>query len=701
MAIGAALSVVSAAPVAAPNKGVLTNQDVCTTPECYNTATAFLNYMNPEVDPCEDFSQFTCGGFYAKAEELIRAISDPAFGQSPTPAADDTAAQSNLKKLHDLFSSCMDVKEMEKRGREPLVNEIHEVLSSLPSNATTVDRSSLARTLAKLIKLEIKPFINLEVEEHLYNPYVNIIKLNAGGFSLDLSKYNKTLPDSANLAKDIASEFQAILGTKSTHNTTRPVTVEQKWIDAAIGVVAFETAWAEALLVSPEPQTTGYAATFNQWAFADIVAATPSIDWNLLVSELLPAGETYTRSLYTNMPDPLHALETVLNVTSTETLRNYFTWRIISAHNANLGTPYNTVTSLERWKFCVGVVNENLGDIAGHYFVDMTMPDTSKIYFKKMIDGILASYGQAFQTLGWLDPDTRANALKKLHAIVELIAESSDAPNTASLTSLEEYYRNYAVDATDYFGNLARRSVWTTANNFAEVNKPVNRKELPKGPPQTVNAFYGPQTNQIYFPAGLLQNPVYHVDNPDYMNYGGIGTVAGHEIGHGFDNSGKEFDFSGNYTNWWTSATETAFNEKSKCIVDQYSDLTISGVNNKTVHVNGQFTLGENIADNGGIKYSYRAWETAYKSDPTGTTHKNYKLPGFEKYTPEQMFFISFGRIWCEKRTPFSAENQITSDNHSPSRLRIIGSVQNSHEFARAFNCKPNTPMNPVKKCEL
>ncbi|KAG0220040.1 hypothetical protein BGX33_009592 [Mortierella sp. NVP41] len=426
MAIDAALSVVRTAPVTIPNEGVLTNQDTCTTPNCVATATGIHDDMNPDADPCEDFSQFTCGGFYAKVnvtEEnpafdftnrirsrnsaIIRAISDPALGQSPTPAPGDTAAQSNLKKLHDIFSSCMDDKKIERRGCKPLIGEIHSVVSSLPDAR---DKSSLTMTIAKLIKLQIKPFVSLSVDTHLYNPY------------------------------DIVSQFQTILGAESTHTTTTPVNLDQKWTDAATGVVEFETSWAQAIIDSPNFDQIGRAANFLPWTIADMNAATPSIDWNLLVSELLPAGETYTRSIIADQVDTLHGLETVLKATSTETLRNYFAWRIISAHNTNLGAPFNTApTSLERWKFCVGVINENLGDLAGHYFVDMTMPGDSKIYFKSMVDSILASYGEAFRTLDWFDQPTRDNALKKLHAIVSLIAESSDAPNTASSESLKEY----------------------------------------------------------------------------------------------------------------------------------------------------------------------------------------------------------------------------------------------------------------------
>ncbi|KAG0364241.1 hypothetical protein BGX24_004722 [Mortierella sp. AD032] len=216
-----------------------------------------------------------------------------------------------------------------------------------------------------------------------------------------------------------------------------------------------------------------------------------------------------------------------------------------------------------------------------------------------------------------------------------------------------------------------------------------------------VNTFYDLTANQIVFPAGILQRPFFHVESPDYVNYGGFGVVAGHEVTHGFDNMGHRFDSVGRLDNWWTNATEKAFNEKAQCLIDQYGNFTVKGPDGKDHNVDGQLTLSENIADNGGLKQSYRAWQTRLKADPSGKKFKNYQLPGLEKYTRKQLFFISYGRLWCSKERPEYLMQLIRTDIHSPSQWRINGAVQNSPEFSQAFKCPAGSPMNPAKKCQV
>ncbi|KAF9900449.1 hypothetical protein EC991_007327 [Linnemannia zychae] len=712
MAIGTALGVVRSAPT----------KDVCNTPQCRETAAGFIHDMDPNIDPCEDFQQFTCGGFFKKMKidpafkevstmsgiqnrnnAIIREISDPSLGKAPKAAPGDAAAASNLKKLHDLWASCMNVAELDKRGRLPLVNEINSVINTIPNVNARMNKTGLAKALAKMVKIQVDSFVKLDINPDLYNPSTNAIEIMFSGLSLPLESFS-TAGAVTELERTIALGFQKFLGPEIRAGTPSLTIdrVDPKWVTAAKKVVSFQLDLAHAVRNSPVSNALGQAALHNPWTLEKLNAVAPSVDWGVLVSELLPVGERYTRPLIALTPDYFTGLEAVLKRTSSETLHYYFISRIIEAHSGHLGALYRPNPLVGRREdFCVNFMNQNLGEIAGHYYVDQTLPEHSKIYFKSMIHQILASYGKSIPKLDWLDTTTINGALKKLNAIVELVAESSDSPNTSSSASLEEYYRNLTIDAADFFGNRARRTEWWVAYNFAQINKPVNRQTLPAGPPQTLNAFYGPQTNEIYFPAGMLQEPMFHADNPDYMNYGAMGVVAGHEIGHGFDNRGRNFDPTGNYTNWWTPSTSSKFVQKSECIARQYSTYTVPGPKGEVLHVNGNLTLPENIADNGGVKYSFAAWQDAYNSDPQGITRKNYKLPGLEKYTPEQMFFISYGRTWCEKSTPERLADQLQNDPHSPAKWRIIGNVQNSPDFARAFKCHAGAPMNPVNKCSL
>ncbi|KAF9933257.1 hypothetical protein FBU30_006025 [Linnemannia zychae] len=730
IAITTALGFVRSAPISPPTRGTITNQDVCTTPQCQAIAAGFIHDMDPNVNPCENFEQFTCGGFLEKTQlppgklkinpmsiindqnsVIIREISDVSLGKAPQAAPGDLAAASNLKKLHGMWDSCMDVNSIAKRGRDPIVNQINAVISTIPDVTASMDGLGLTQTIVKLIKLSVEPFINLKVESDLYNPSAHVITVTHSGLTLPIGNYDD--PDMvAKLEGVIALSFQKIFGAPPVAGSPDLTIndVNPKWIAAAKNVAAFQTAIANTIKNAPASSAPGMAAIYNPWTIARLNTVAPSIKWDLLISELLPAGETYNRPLIASSPDYFTGLEALLKVTPAETFRYYAAFRIIEKNSINLAEGYSMNTLLvSREDYCVDIINTYVGQIAGHYFVDYTLPEHSKIYFKSIISQILASYGESIPKLDWLDPTTLAGAVKKLGAIFQLIAESSDSPNTDSSESLQEYYKDLAIDPLDFYGNVARGSMWNVATLFAAVNKPVSKGFLPEGPPQNVNAFYDPTTNGIYFPAGILRSPLFDADQPEYMNYGGMGVVAGHEIGHGFDNRGKEYDSTGNYTNWWTVSTETKFNQKAQCIVHQYDNFTISDSNGKPIidssgnpmHVNGEQTLGENIADNGGVKYAFQAWKEAYASDPQGITRKNYKLPGLEKYTPEQLFFISYGRIWCEKNTPERLVDQINTDDHSPAKWRIIGGVQNSPDFAKAFGCQPNSLMNPVDKCSL
>ncbi|KAF9299384.1 hypothetical protein BGZ88_008925, partial [Linnemannia elongata] len=237
----------------------------------------------------------------------------------------------------------------------------------------------------------------------------------------------------------------------------------------------------------------------------------------------------------------------------------------------------------------------------------------------------------------------------KLKAIVQLVGYSTDAPDVASSKDLDEYYRDYIVASNDYFGNQFRYSVWLATTTFSTLSLPANKNSMSLVP-STVNAAYNPSSNSINVPAGILQLPFFNIENPEYINYGSMGVISGHEIGHAFDNSGRHYDSIGRVTNWWTNSTSKAFDEKAQCFVNQI---------------------------------------------------KNFKLPGLDAYTPEQLFFIAYGRQWCNKMRPAALLNQMMADIHSPAKWRINGVAQNSPDFAKAFKCKTGAPMNPVKKCEV
>ncbi|KAF9128660.1 hypothetical protein BG015_004308, partial [Linnemannia schmuckeri] len=632
----------------------LNNKATCMTPQCVNAAKEIMDDMNPKADPCQDFSQFTCGGFYEKRtiaedqsafnyfqvlhdknNDMIREIVEPSLDKSPMPSKNDKAAQSNLQKLQDLYASCIDESAILSAGRKPLLSQISSILSVFPvtnNNSTVTDKAVLAQTLARLSTQGLSGFVSLDVGPDPMDPLIHSLSLSEGGLVLPAKEYYQDPKTIKLYESTIEQMFQIVFGEEDVATRNQTLTdadVKQKWKDVAKAVVGFETQLAAIgteLVDLYDPIKSN-----NPRTVAQISAATPSIDWPAFIAGVLPAGVINTRPIIVSSPEYLAHLETLLKKTNSQTLRNYFTWLTISSSASNLGfayrKPLHTLSAIlsgispdtltPRWKTCVGVINNNLGDMAGHYYIQTAFPGASHASVLSIVDSILQAYSKAFPTLAWLDKPTLSGAMQKLKAIVKLMGYSTNSPDVASSASLQAYFSGLPVSKTDYYANQLQYSIWSARQSMGELNKPVNRKKLPD-PPQTVNAFYNPSTNQIVFPAGILQTPFFNVESPEYVNYGGFGVVAGHEVTHGFDNMGHHFDSIGRIHNWWTNATEKAFNEKAQCFVDQYGDFTVKGPDGKDHHVNGQLTLGENIADNGGLKQSFRAWQDRFQSDPTG-----------------------------------------------------------------------------------
>ncbi|KAF9149193.1 hypothetical protein BG015_009027 [Linnemannia schmuckeri] len=731
MAIGVALSVVQAAPT----QSSINNQAICTTPQCVLTAAGIINDMDPEIDPCQDFRQFACGGFderneipadtisaeyfsiiYNDNSRVVRSISDVSLGKVPKPAAGDAAEESNLKKLHDLYASCMDEATILKAGRKPVADLVHKVLESLPGNKTAgVDKSVLAKALGHVSKLGLISFIAIVIMPDGKEPTINSLVVAEGGLGLP-AKSLYEVPVVVELYQGIVAQmFQIIMGDEDVANRTEPLLpkdIKQEWLDVAKDVVAFETQLAAigTEIVDQRDPLKAYTTRTAE----ELLAITPLVDWPLLVQEILPAGTQYNRTLLVNSVPYVTKLDTVLKNTTTTTLQHYFSWLAIRTYAKSLGEPYKQpLTALfaglngmspnvkvDRWKTCVSTVNTNVGEIVGHYFIKERFKGNSRQDFTEIIESLRGTYTKAFPAYDWLDKSTLDGALKKLAAIEPLVGYSTGSPDVPSTKSLQEYYEGYDVTVDDYFGNMLKYATWQYEKMMTQAGKTVDRKKM-LTTPQTVNAFYSPYANQVLFPAGMLQFPYYHVENPEYVNYGAMGSIAGHEITHGFDSMGSHFDSQGAFRNWWTNETRMAFNDKAKCFVDQYNNFTIEGPNGSEHNVDGALTLNENIADNGGLKQTFRTWQNRHNSDRSGKKYKNFKLPGLDKYTPEQLFFISYGRLWCAKMRPEAEVQTLKTDTHSPTKWRINAPVMNLPEFSEVFKCKAGSPMNPVKKCEL
>ncbi|CAF3149631.1 unnamed protein product [Rotaria sp. Silwood2] len=344
---------------------------------------------------------------------------------------------------------------------------------------------------------------------------------------------------------------------------------------------------------------------------------------------------------------------------------------------------------LERWEYCIIQTDDAFGYGLGALYTRAVFDEASRLKANELVKNIRVSFEENLNNLQWIDEQSKNEAKKKLEKINEKIGYPDFIKNQ---TKLNERYAGYSMIENEYFYNTIKVINREHKRKIFKYRQKVDPTAW-RMTPRTVNAYYSPPSNEIVFPAGILQPPLFHKDLPLAINYGAIGTIIGHEITHGFDNQGRQFDGDGNMRSWWTNISLNNFQDRTKCFMKQYSNFAIDGQ-----HENGQRTLGENIADNGGIKISYFAYQKHKQS--TLNSDNDFCLPGLN-YNNDQLFFISFAHTWCNIQTLNSMHHDLINDPHSPPPFRIIGTVQNSDEFSKAFSCRSKTTMNPSNKCQL
>ena len=390
-------------------------------------------------------------------------------------------------------------------------------------------------------------------------------------------------------------------------------------------------------------------------------------------------------------PDFFKTMDAQLQKASLDDWKVYLEWHLLHSQapllpsafvNENFSFYGKTLTGAEqlrpRWKRCVDFTDNQLGEALGRAYVEKTFGAKGKERTLEMVHALEKALGEDIEKLPWMTPATKKEALVKLKAIANKIG-------------YPEKWRDYssvAVRRDDAMGNAMRADEFEFQRQLNKIGKPVDRLEWLMSPP-TVNAYYDPQMNNINFPAGILQPPFYDNTMDDPVNYGAIGMVIGHELTHGFDDEGRQFDPKGNLRDWWTATDAKAFDERAACIADQYSSFTVA----PEVHVNGKLTLGENTADNGGLRIALMALLNSISKEEAAK-----KIDGF---TAEQRFILAFGQVWCSNDREEALRLQVQVDPHSPARFRVNGVVQNMPEFQKAFSCQPGTPMTKANACHV
>lgn len=460
------------------------------------------------------------------------------MGNSPEAEPDDVAAQNNIRKLQDLFSSCMDEETILTAGSRPLVDEIQKTIHPLSASDSPANKTALAKTMALVARFGfgVTSFIYLHVGPDPRNPSVNVLNVGENGLGLWVADEYVKADIKQNYTEVAAAMFQLILGGENVSS------VKKEWQDIAQAVFAFE--YQIFYIRTRKHEMDNPTRNYNPRTVQELSILTPSIDWPLLLQEIFPGGYNDTLPLIIPNMVYLAKLDALLQKTPAKTLQYYFSWILIRNLGKHLSPPYKqpltTLSNLappvfsdvgvDRGSICLGVVSYNLAHIASYYVAQRTLEGKAREEAVAILDNINTSYENNFHNVSWLDRESRDGAIKKIKSMVKLVGYSLNNPNATSSLSLNDFYKDYAVVADNYFANQVRYHLWSTAKNFAKLNLPFDREAMDRSP-MKVYPITNDQANSITFGTGTLQMPYFHVENPEYVNYGGLGAMSGITFG--------------------------------------------------------------------------------------------------------------------------------------------------------------------------
>jgi len=578
-------------------------------------------------------------------------------------------------KVGDYYASCMNESEIEKEGIAPLTPELAKI-DSIKTN------SDLIRQIAYMHSHGTPALFAFYSGADLHDSAETIAFLDQGGITLpDRDYYIKDDPKSVETRQKYVEHVQKMFELAGD----KPETAAAE----AKTVLAVETGLARASMdrtARRDPKNRDHKMTT-----AEIAETAPNLDLALYFAD---NGSPKFTSLNVGNPDFFKQVNGQLDKVPLSDWKTYLRWRTVNDYAPQLtkafidenfqfnGKYMSGQQEIEpRWKKCVKSTDEGLGMALGKLYVDRTFGAEGKERTLKMVKGIESAMREDIGQLTWMSDTTKKKAYEKLDAIV----------NNIGYPDAWRDYSSVVIKRDDYAGNVQRAAAFEVHRVYAKIDKPTDRKDWGMTPP-TVNAYYRSSMNDINFPAGILQPPFFGKAMDDAVNYGGIGVVIGHELTHGFDDQGRKFDAEGNFKDWWTPADGKQFEERVSCTANEYSNFVTVKDDKGEVKLNGRLTLGENTADNGGLKLAYMALMNIIGNTP---------VKEIDGYTPQQRFFLSYGQIWCQNVTDQEARKRALTDPHSPGRWRVNGAVQNSAAFQEAFGCKKGQPMVSENACRV
>jgi putative endopeptidase len=639
--------------------------------------------LDKSIDPCNDFYAYACSKWKAqnpvpadrpswgrfnelqqRGEYIVRDILEKA-------SADRPGRSSNEQKIGDYYASCMEESAIEKAGTKPLEQDLQSI-------AAVKSKAELPKEIVRLHREGTDALFGFDSGSDFKNASQIIAEVDPGGLGMpDRDYYFKDDPKSVELRKkyvEHVAKMFTLLGDDESKAATEAKVVMEIETDLAKGALDQTS--------RRDPQKIYHKLT-NQ----ELAALSPAFNWTTYFEGV---GAPHFDSLNVSEPEFVKAVQEVLSAHSLDDWKTYLRWHTVHSNARLLSTAFvnenfdfyartmqGTKELRPRWKRCVSYTNADLGDLVGQVYVQQTFGAEGKERTLAMVGALEKALGEDIKNLPWMGADTKAQALVKLQAIT----------NRIGYTDKWRDYSALQIVRGDALGNSQRANQNDMQRRLDKVGKPLDKRDWGY-PPMTVNANYDPTQNNITFPAGILQPPFYDNHADDAMNFGGIGAVIGHELTHGFDDEGSQFDADGNLRDWWTANDKKQFEERTGCIKDQYANFVAVD----DLKLNGKLTLGENTADNGGLRIAYMALLNRFAG----------KEPApIDGLSAEQRFFLGWANVWCTNQTDALTRMLVTIDPHSPSKNRVNGSLSNMPEFREAYHCPATAPMVNQNACRV
>lgn len=653
-------------------------------PEAPSAAGVEEAAIDPATSPCDDFYQHACGGWlkataipddeasWYRSFSVIRERNEETLrGILERYAKGEGAGEPYAKALGDFYASCMDEAGIEKADLRPVQPWLDRI-------AAVKDAKDLQKVMGELQDQGMNMVFDLTAAQDFGDATKVVGMFWQGGLGMpEREYYTDTSPKMTELRGKYEQHVAEMLKLAGEPEPAAKAKAKK--------ILDVETKLAKAWMSKEdrrEPKKIHHHATR-----AELPKMVPGLDWDAWLSA---AGAGDVKEFNVSQPEFMKAAaQMIAGKIPLADWKTYLRWQVLRQTGDELPKRFvdekfrwrQTLVGAKslppRWKRCVRAVDGAMGEALAQPFVKQTLGAEGKSTVVGMVQAVEKSMHENLDQLPWMDDVTRKAALVKLSKVANKIA-------------YPEKWRSYdklQIQRDGYLGNVVRAAAFEQDRQLAKIGKPVDRAEWQMSPP-TVNAYYDAQLNEMVFPAGILQPPFYSNAASTGANYGGIGMVMGHELTHGFDDEGRQFDADGNLKDWWSKTVDAEFDRRAECVKKQFDDYTVLD----GVHVNGKLTLGENIADLGGVKLSYRAMKAQLAAKPT---------PKAGGRTPEQEFFLGFAQGWCGKLRDEALRHLVATNPHSPPNLRVNGPLSNLPEFAEAFSCKPDAKMVKKDRCEV